>query len=613
MNLREYLDLVRAHKWQIISTALVVTLVALVAGYLQPASYEGEAKVLISERDTGAAIFGAILPELSSQPERGLRTQVELMTLRPLAEETVRKLDLRTDPESLLRLVDVQAAGQTNIVTIRAVADDPSKAAGIANSMAEEFVEWSKEYKRESLTAASAEVQLRLDGAKAEVLELARKVNAEGRTDQLAAELEIATGAYTALAEKLEQLRINEQLEIGSGKVVSTAVVRPDPVSPRPLRNGAIGLISGIVLGVGIALLSEHLDNSVKTDEELEGILGAPVLGHIPTDRASRAPERRLAIVESPGSSTAEGYRVLRNSLDFINFQHDIKTVLVASAIPAEGKSTVSANLAASLAQAGQKVVLMSCDFRRPTTEQFFGVANTIGLSDVLTGSHELAAALQRPGEDHLVILTSGKMPPNPSELLGSKKMQELVGELEEWADWVVIDAPPLLAVADPAAVARWVDGVLVVMRAGACARDAATRAKEMLDNVGARVIGAAVWDLGDSGSGSGYQYGKYRYGGYYYTAYQGEPSEKEGLVAAARERVTSVAVDVTKGAAQGRAESESGALRGLAGRVASGVARVLAGAVGFSLVVGLAWLAVAAASWVTGWDLVGDVLGIMR
>ena len=134
-----------------------------------------------------------------------------------------------------------------------------------------------------------------------------------------------------------------------------------------------------------MAFLYEYLDNTIKSTEETEKVFGAPVLGTVPAGRDSRRASRaRLAIVESPGSATAEAYRVLRNSLDFINFQHDLKTILVTSAAPGEGKSTVAANLAAALAQAGKKVVLVSVDFRRPTTEQFFNVNNMIGLSDVL-------------------------------------------------------------------------------------------------------------------------------------------------------------------------------------------------------------------------------------
>ena len=186
-----------------------------------------------------------------------------------------------------------------------------------------------------------------------------------------------------------------------------------------------------------------------------------------------------------------------------------MKSILVTSAAPGEGKSTVAANLAAALAQAGKKVVLVSVDFRRPTTEQFFNVNNMIGLSDVLIGTHSLKAALQRPGDERLLVLTAGKMPPNPSELLGSKKMQDVVKSLEEWGDWVIIDTPPLLAVADAAAVARWADGVLMVYsgRAFPRARPAA-KAVELLHKVGAKMTGVVVCGLDESKSGpAGYGY----------------------------------------------------------------------------------------------------------
>ncbi|MDO8879947.1 MAG: polysaccharide biosynthesis tyrosine autokinase [Coriobacteriia bacterium] len=532
MELRDYLNVIRARKWVIVQAVVIVALAALVASLLQAPVYEGQAKVLISEKGSGVDIFGSIGLDISSQPERGLQTQVQLMQVRPLLENTIRTLGLGITPEALARRVTVSAVGQTNIVTITATDGDPARAAAIANTLAEEFVGWSRDYKRESINAAVDEVSVRLDASRTEILELGRRIQDEGKSDELAAELAIATGSYTTLAGKLEELRISAQLETGSGRMVSPAVEAASPVEPSPARNTALGLAVGLVFGLGMAFLYEYLDNTIKSSEEIEELVGAPVLGLIPAEKYEKDERRRATILTHPGSSAAEAYRVLRNNLDFINFEHNITTLLVTSAAPAEGKSTVAANLAAGLAQAGKKVVLLASDFRKPTTEQFFGVRNLVGLSDVLTGSHTLKAALQRPREDmDLLVLTSGKMPPNPSELLGSEKMKQLLEELKGWADWVIVDTPPLLAVADGAAVARWCDGVILVTKGGGSTREAVKKAREMLDNVGARTLGAVVWGLESraGGGGYGYGYGVAGYGGYYsYADYYNAPSDEQ-------------------------------------------------------------------------------------
>ncbi len=349
MELRDYLNVIRARKWIIIQAVIIVTLTAIVVSLLQPPTFQGEARVLVSEKDAGAAIFGTVLSEFSSQPERGLQTQVQLMQLRPLAERAIRQLNLQTSPEALLDRVTVSALGQTNVVTISATDGNAKRAADIANAMADAFVAWSRESKRESVKAAADEVQTRLDQAKTEILALGKKINEQANRDtkpgesnpisaEWTAELQIATGLYSTLADKLEQLRVNEQLETGSGQVVSGAVVDPMPVSPKPVRNGALGLAVGLVFGLGMAFLFEYLDNTIKSTDEAEKYYGAPVLGHIPAEKFEKDEARRLTIVQHPGSPAAEAYRVLRNSLEFINFEHDIKTLLVTSSAPWRGQ-----------------------------------------------------------------------------------------------------------------------------------------------------------------------------------------------------------------------------------------------------------------------------------
>lgn len=520
LELKDFLKIIRTRKLVIVNAILVVAIIALAISFTQSPQYVGEARVLITERDAGAALLGNVIPEITGQPERALDTQVQLLQMRPLLENTIRELNLGITPRELEGRIQVSAVGRTNIISVNVSDSDPARAAAIANELAEQFTRWSRDHRRESIAAAVDQVDARLAEVEDEILTLGRKVQAEGRTEELAAGLQVALSAYSSLSQERENLRIQEQLETGSARVVSPAVINEDPVSPNPLRNAILALSIGMALGLGLAMLNEYLDNTLKSSEEVESIFGAPVLGMIPLEKLEDTDQKRLTIVDRPGSVAAEAYRVLRNSLDFVNFEHNIKTLLITSAAPMEGKSTLSANLAASLAQTGQNVVLISCDFRRPTTERFFGVQNIIGLSDVLRGAHTLKSALQRPGDEHLLVLTAGKMPPNPSEILGSTKMQELIENLKEWADWIILDTPPLLAVADATALARWADGTLIVTRGGVSTRDAAVKARDMLEMVGAKIIGSVIWGLEEKLAGGGYGY----YGQYSYSAYYQQP-----------------------------------------------------------------------------------------
>lgn len=517
LELKDFLKIIRTRKLVIVSAVLVVTMTVLAISFIQSPQYVGESRILITERAAGAALLGNVIPEITGQPERALETQVQLLQMRPLLENTIRELNLGVTPGELEERIRVSAVGRTNIISVNVHDSDPARAAAIANEVAEQFVSWSRDHRRESIAAAVDQVDARLTEVEDEILTLGRKVQDEGRTEELAVELQVALSTYSSLAQERENLRIQEQLETGLARVVSPAVINENPISPNPLRNVILALAVGMALGLGLAMLNEYLDNTLKSSEEVESIFGAPVLGMIPLEKLEDTDQKRLTIVDRPGSVAAEAYRVLRNSLDFVNFEHNIKTLLITSAAPVEGKSTVSANLAASLAQTGQNVVLISCDFRRPTTDRLFGLQNIIGLSDVLRGAHTLKSALQRPGDEHLLVLTAGKMPPNPSEILGSTKMQELIENLKEWSDWIILDTPPLLAVADATALARWADGTLIVTRGGVSTRDAAVKARDMLDMVGAKIIGSVIWGLEEKLAEGGYgYYGQYSYSTYY-------------------------------------------------------------------------------------------------
>ncbi len=593
MELRDYLNVIQARRGIIVLATLVVAGVALAVSLIQPPVFLSESRVLISEKDAGAALFGTVLADISSQPERALQTQVQLVRVRPVAEATIKQLGLEIKPDELLQRVNVTALGQTNIIAISASSGSADEAAAIANAMATEYAKASRQRKRASITAAADEVEQRLETARAEILEIGRRVQNSGKSDELTAELQIATDTFSTLAEKLEQLRINEQLETGSGVVVQEAVAESVPIAPRPVRNVALGLVVGLVFGLGMAFLYEYLDNTIKSTEEAERVYGTTVLGIVPLEKLDKGHKRQLTIVDAPGSAAAEAYRVVRNSLDFINFEHDLKALLITSAAPAEGKSTVASNLSMSLVQSGKKVVMVSCDFRRPTTDQFFPVSNIIGLSDVLLGTHSLKGALQQPYGEQLLILTAGKMPPNPNELLGSTKMKEVIESLGEWADWIIIDAPPVLAVADPVSVARWVDGVLMVSKAGDSTKEAATKAVEFLGKVGARIIGVVVWGLDESRnrSGYGYGYGYYTGGYHYYESYYGAAPLKRSKPGDETSTRVEHAADWIPEPTPGR-------------RIAALLGRVLTGVLAFLLVLAIALAAAYIADQYFGWGL---------
>lgn len=481
---------------------LTVTGTALVVSLLQTPEYEAQSQVLVTEQNAGTTLLGSTQMQSSSQ-EREFQTQVGVLQSRPIVEQVITTLELDTTATDLLKRVAFLTESGTNIATIEVTDTSPERAADIANAFAESYVAWSRDMRRASIRAAVDDVEARLSDTQQDIVRLEAQAGSSVTADEQVS-LEAAKSLYATLSEQLVQLQINEQLETGPGSILATAAPDPDPVSPKPARDGVVGLVLGLVLGLGAAIVAENLDNTVKSADEAEHLYGAPVLGQITRTAPGKDDAPDLSVFKQPDGGIAESYRVLRNGLDFVNFEHDVKVLLVTSAVAQEGKSTVAANLAGVLAQAGKKTVLVECDFRRPTVGKFFGLRENVGLSDVLTGTFDAAYVLQRPESlKNLWVLTAGQMPPNPSELLGSASMKRLFDQLAEWADWIIVDAAPLLSVADTSAVARWADGVLMVTAGGFTTRDMAKASREMLQSVGARLIGIVVRGVKERSSGS--------------------------------------------------------------------------------------------------------------
>jgi polysaccharide biosynthesis transport protein len=263
------------------------------------------------------------------------------------------------------------------------------------------------------------------------------------------------------------------------------------PVAPRKKLMLLMGGFFGLAAGVGLSVVRDKLDTSLKTPEDLIAIAKAPVLGVIGHDPAT--PKRPLVVRSNPRSPTAEAFRQLRTSIRFVNVDSTMRSFVVTSAVSDEGKSTVSCNLALALAQGGQQVILVEADLRKPSVRLMMGIEGAVGLTNVLLGEVELEDVLQPWNNGQLWILPGGTHAPNPSELLGSHAMFELIERLESMADVVIFDAPPLLPVTDAAVLAVNTDGAVLVVRSGRTAAERVERAVESLTSVGVRIVGSVL------------------------------------------------------------------------------------------------------------------------
>jgi capsular exopolysaccharide synthesis family protein len=274
-------------------------------------------------------------------------------------------------------------------------------------------------------------------------------------------------------------------------EVVAGPRLADEPVAPQPVRDIGLGLAVGLLLGIGAAVLREVLDTSVKSAGALAELTGTPVLSSVPIDsKARRAP---LIVAGSAGSVRAEALRQLRTNLQFVNVDEPARTLVVTSAVPGEGKSTTACNLAIVFAEAGKRVVLVDADLRRPRLAEYLDVDGTIGVTNVLAGQATVQDALQEWGTSGVYVLPSGSVPPNPSELLGSRNMAALLEALRSGFDMVIVDTPPLLPVTDGALAATLVDGTVLVFRCGRTSAAQARSAAEALAAVDAKVLGCVL------------------------------------------------------------------------------------------------------------------------
>lgn len=456
MELTDYLRVLRTY-WVSV-TAILLTGIAASAGVslLLTPVYTASAGVFLTVNSGDTA---GELNQGSTYAENQVRSYAQVVTAPVVLQPVIDELRLDVTPEKLATRIVATVPVNTAIVEIDVTGTDPVQTAAVANAVARQLIEV---------------------------------------VDQLSPQAE-------------------------GGKTVRASIIRPASVpsewtSPRVAMNLALGALLGLLLGVGQAVLRFRLDTTVVSQPDIADVTDRSVVGVVAFD--ADAKEHPLILDAAPNSVRAEAYRRLRTNLQFLHLGTRRRSIVLTSSVAGEGKSTTSINLAAALAHAGQNVLLIDADLRRPSLARYLNLEGSVGLTDVIIGRAELEDVVQPVGRANLHVLPSGQIPPNPSELLGSAPMERLLVEAGERYDMVILDSPPLLAVTDSAVLSHLAGGALLVVGSGSVKKPELSGAIDALEAVDASLLGLVLNRVPSDRNG------RYGYHHHYYYQHHGENGE---------------------------------------------------------------------------------------
>lgn len=448
MELRDYLTILRDRWILVLACALAGTLLTGVMTLMTTPMYQATSQIYVSVQTQDGSTQNLAQGSTFSQSQ--VVGFADLATSPLVLEPVARDLGLAQSASQLSQQVTASVRLNTSLIDISVTSEDPVAAAELSNAVAA------------SMAIVLPELQRPLDAA-------------------------------------VSPVRITTTRE---------ATVPQQQASPDVVVNTAIGLVLGLLVGVGTAVLRTTLDTRVRSESDLAKLTDRPILGSVKFD--PETPQDPLAILSQPQSLRAEAIRGLRTNLQFINAPSRPRSIVVTSSLPGEGKSTTAANLALAMADAGSHVVLVDGDLRRPTIAKVLGIEGGVGLTTALIGRVEIDAVVQRFGTTSLDVIAAGEIPPNPSELLGSAQMRDILGALTDSYDIVIIDSAPLLPVTDGAVLSKLTDGVLLVVGAHTAHSQQVSAAIATLEKVGSRILGLVV-NRAQASAGGQYSYYEYR------------------------------------------------------------------------------------------------------
>ena len=495
MELRHYTNVLLKWWWLIVAAVVVASVAALLSSLLSPRTYMSQTTLMVGQ---------ALQDPNPNQSEFGTAqalalSYTDLVKREPVLRGALEAVGLPWNWAVLQSMVSSRIVPGTLLLEISVLDTDPQRARVLADEVANQLILQSpagaeRDSERVFIQKQIEGLQTKIDNGEQEIRQLdetiasassARQIqDARSRQQQLQEQISTWQSNYAQLSANLR-----------SGTTNFLSVVEPAQLPTRATGSGTaanilLAAVIGLVLATAAAFALEYLDDSIKSPDEIRKLLNLPTLGNIGQiegeDNAAR-----LATISQPRSPNAEAYRMLRTNLQFTSIDKPLRTLMITSAAPGEGKSVTAANTAVVMAQGGKRTLLIDADLRRPTQQGLFQLDNETGFTTaLLQGDVILSTILHTTSVPNLSIMTSGPLPPDPSEMLGSKRMAHLIESLLEDFDLIVFDSPPAVAVTDASVLATQVDGTLLVIDAAHTRRAAAQRSKEILDAVGGKILG---------------------------------------------------------------------------------------------------------------------------
>ncbi|MDX9865576.1 MAG: polysaccharide biosynthesis tyrosine autokinase [Anaerolineaceae bacterium] len=514
-TIRDYLMLFWRWAWLIILAGVLAGTASFLLSMRMDPVYEAKSTVLISEASgTSGTDYSSLMAS-----ERLTRTYSEVMSSETVLVEVSQLLGITMPLTDMAGMITVTPVRDTQLIELAVRSSDPEQAARIANTLVGVFTNQIQNIQSSRYSQSKDSLQTQLADLERQIQDYSDRMNAatsEDEIERLDSKLSQYQQIYSNLLMSFEQVRLAEAQSSSNITQIEPASVPYAPVSPNVLRNTVLAVAVGMMLAAGGLVAREALDDTVKSPREVQRLFGLPVLGVI---ARNTIPEAYLITDYQPRSPVTEAYRMLRTNIQFANIDRPVKTLLVTSAEPQEGKTTIAANLAVVNAQNGSEVTLMDCDLRRPTVHKRFKLPNQKGFSTLFISTLDSLDQIRQVSKiPHLSVLTSGPLPPNPSELIGSRRMIEILKRVGAKGDLIIIDSPPTLAVTDSSILAPVVDGVLLVITPGETRRTAVRQMIEQLNRVGGTILGVVFNNFNEHRTYYSYRSNKYyaRYGKYF-------------------------------------------------------------------------------------------------